>query len=212
MIKKSIIAIFLFTFAAAFSLPAAAKDYGQVGKVFPVIEPDLLLVIATKLKNMKATGQIDAMNQLLRKRTEAKVRRPDPVAGIEAAIKPRSWLYGPSIVIDHDIRDHKGTLISAAGSRVNPLDFIDVNTPLVFIDGDDEAQVAWALKRFDDKAKIILVKGAPLELMTKRQRRFYFDQAGTLTSKFGITRVPAVVVQAGKSMRISETPVRKQQS
>ena len=71
MIKKSIISIFLFTFAAAFSLPAAAKDYGQVGKVFPVIEPDLLLVIATKLRNMKATGQIDAMNQLLRKRTES---------------------------------------------------------------------------------------------------------------------------------------------
>ena len=90
---------------------------------------------------------------------------------------------------------------------VSKLVAVAVTTPLVFIDGDDEAQDAWALKRFDDKAKLILVKGAPLELMTRRQRRFYFDQAGTLTTKFGITHVPAVVVQAGQAMRVSETPV-----
>ena len=194
-------------FAAALPPPAAAKDYGQVGTVFPVAEPDLLRVIEMKLKAMQANGQIDAMNQHLRTRTEAKVRRPDPVPGIEVATRARTWLYDPSIVIDHDIRAHKGNLIAPAGRRVNPLDYVAVTTPLVFIDGDDEAQVAWALKRFDDRAKLILVKGAPLELMTRRQRRFYFDQAGTLTTKFGITHVPAVVVQAGQAMRVSETPV-----
>jgi conjugal transfer pilus assembly protein TraW len=201
-------AVSLFcVFAAAFPPPAAAKDYGQVGTVFPVAEPDLLRVIEAKLKAMQAGGQIDAMNQHLRTRTEAKVRRPDSVPGIEVATRARSWLYDPSIVIDHDIRDNKGNLIAPAGRRVNPLDYVAVTTPLVFIDGDDEAQVAWALRRFDDKAKLILVRGAPLELMTRRQRRFYFDQAGTLTTRFGITRVPAVVVQAGRAMRVSETPV-----
>lgn len=199
--------IALFSFAVAVSPPAAAKDYGQVGTVFPVIEPDLLRVIEAKLQNLQATGKIDALNQQLRARTEAGVRRPPPVAGIEVATKPRTWLYDPSIVIDHDIRDLKGTLIAAAGKRINPLDFIVVKTPLVFIDGDDEEQVTWALKRFSDKAKLILVKGAPLELMTKRQRRFYFDQSGTLTTRFGVTRVPAIVEQAGREMRISETPL-----
>ena len=56
-----------------------------------------------------------------------------------------------------------------------------VTAPLVFIDGDDEAQLAWALKRFDTKARLIMVKGAPLEAMTRHQRRFYFDQAGNRT-------------------------------
>lgn len=198
----------LVAFAAAGAPPAAAKDYGQVGTVFAIIEPDLLRVIETKLNTMQASGQIDAMNQRLRSRTEAKVRRPDPVAGIEAAIKVRTWLHDPSIVIDHDIKDHKGQLIAARGKRINPLDYVVVKSPLVFIDGDDEDQVAWALKRFDDKARLILVRGAPLELMTKRQRRFYFDQAGTLTSKFGITAVPAVVEQAGKAMRVTEAPIK----
>jgi len=200
-------AILCMTFSAACCSPAAAKDYGQVGTVFPIIEPDLLRVIETKLKTMEANGQLAAMNDQLRRRTETKVRRPDPVAGIELATKPRSWLYDPSIIIDHDIKDHKGQLIAASGKRVNPLDYVVVNTPLVFLDGDDETQVAWAVKRFDDKARLILVRGAPLELMTKRQRRFYFDQAGALTTKFGITRVPSIVVQDGKAMRITETPV-----
>ena len=192
---------------AGFAPPAAAKDYGQVGTVFPIIEPDLLRVIEAKLKSMQAAGQIDAMNQRLADRTRAKVNRPDSVAGIELATKPRTWLYDPLIVIDHDIRDQKGQLIAAKGTRVNPLDYVVIKTPLVFIDGDDEAQVAWAMRRYDDKAKLILVKGAPLELMTKRQRRFYFDQSGTLTTKFGITAVPAVVEQSGRVMRVTETPL-----
>ena len=207
MMRASFIISVILGFAAAVP-PAAAKDYGQVGTVFPLLEPDMLRVIELKLKTLQANGQLDAMNQRLRTRTEARVRRPDPVAGIELATRARTWLFDPSIVIDHNIRDHKGNLISAAGTRVNPLDYIVVTTPLVFIDGDDAAQLAWALKRFDTKARLIMVKGAPLEAMTRHQRRFYFDQAGRLTAKFGITHVPAVVEQAGRAMRITETPVK----
>jgi conjugal transfer pilus assembly protein TraW len=198
-------------FAAAVP-PAAAKDYGQVGTVFPLLEPDMLRVIELKLKALQANGQLDAMNQRLRTRTEARVRRPEPVAGIELATRARTWLFDPSIVIDHDIRDHKGNLISAAGTRVNPLDYVVVTTPLVFIDGDDDGQLAWAIKRFDAKARLIMVKGAPLEAMTRHQRRFYFDQAGRLTAKFGITHVPAMVEPAGRAMRVTETPVKGKSS
>ena len=184
--------------------PAVGKDYGQVGTVFPVIETDLLRVIEQKLGMLQSSGQIDAMNQAFRKRAEAKIQRPTPVPGIERASAPRSWLFDPSIVIDHDIRDQKGNLIAPRGRRVNPLDFIVVRTPLVFIDGDDPAQLAWALRRYDDRAKLIMVAGAPLEAMTAHQRRFYFDQDGRLTTRFGIHAVPATVVQEGHAMRVSE--------
>lgn len=184
--------------------PAAAKDYGQVGAMFPVMETDLLRTIELKLTALKASGQMDAMNERLRQRTEAKVRRPTPVPGIERAASPRSWLYDPSILIDHDIRDTKGNAIAARGQRVNPLDFIVVKTPLVFIDGDDPAQVAWAVRTYDASAKLIMVSGAPLVAMTAHQRRFYFDQEGRLTTRFGIHAVPAVVVQEGRAMRVRE--------
>ncbi|WP_449451908.1 hypothetical protein, partial [Streptococcus suis] len=56
----------------------------------------------------------------------------------------------------------------------------------------------------DLNAKIIFVRGSPLEEMTNRKRRFYFDQAGKLTSRFGIEHTPAVVRQNGRAMRVTE--------
>jgi conjugal transfer pilus assembly protein TraU len=44
------------------------------------------------------------------------------------------------------------------------------------------------------------VRGAPLELMKARQRRFYFDQGGTLVKHFGIRAVPATVEQQGRAL------------
>ncbi len=195
----------------ALPVPVMARDYGQQGAVFALLEPDLLRTIETKLKTLQANGGIDQMNREFAERTERKVRRPDPVPGVALAVKPRTWTYDPGIAIDHDVSDTKGNVIARAGQRVNPLDFVTVRQSLVFIDGDDTTQLRWALARYTDlTAKIIMVKGAPLEAMTRYQRRFYFDQGGYLTDRFGIRAVPAVVEQAGKTMRISEIPVSLQ--
>lgn len=185
---------------------ALARDYGQLGAVFPIIEPDFLSVIEARLRNLQADGRIDDINRAFAKRAEARVRRPDPVEGLSATSKARSWLYDPSITLDHDVRDSKGNIVAHRGANVNPLDYIVVKTPLVFINGDEEGEVAWALKQ-PEASKIILVRGAPLELMGAHQRRFYFDQRGTLTHKFGIEHTPATVVQAGRAMRVAEVTV-----
>ena len=205
MSRPSLDVLACFLAGAVATSPVMARDYGQLGTVFPIIEPDLLRVIENRLRSLQASGQIDAANQMFAKRTEAKVRRPDPVSGISAASATKSWLFDPSVTIDHDIRDMKGNLVAKAGSKVNPLDYVLVKTPLVFINGDDEDELAWAVKHYPDPAKIIMVRGAPLDAMTKFQRRFYFDQNGTLTRRFGIVHTPAAVVQAGKAMRVTET-------
>src|SRR3546814_20294032 len=93
----------------------------------------------------------------------------------------------PTALIEHDIRDQKGNLIAAAGQRINPLDFVAIRQDLVFIDGDDRGELDWALARYaDPAAKIIFVKGSPIDQMTARKRRFYFNQEGRLTGTFGI--------------------------
>lgn len=201
-------AVLLSLALLAAPVAASAKNFGQHGAVFPVIEPDLLSVIHNKLETLQASGAITRMNQEFARRSEAKVRRPDPVAGLGLATRPRSWIYDPAITIDHDIFDAKGNTIARAGQRVNPLDFVTVRQSLVFIDADDRDQLDWALRRYTElNAKIVMVKGAPIEAMTRYQRRFYFDQGGFLTTRFGIHAVPAVVEPAGKVMRVSEIPV-----
>jgi conjugal transfer pilus assembly protein TraW len=186
-------------------MPAAARDYGQHGAVWPVVEPDLLAQIHARLMQLQASGATDRLNQQLKERTLARINRPSPVEGLSRVETARSWRFDPTISVETDIRDDKGRVVVAAGTRVNPLDTVPLRGPLVFLDGDDPAQLAWATQRYGaSTAKLILVKGAPLALMKANQRRFYFDQGGALIKHFGIHAVPASVVQQGRSLLVSE--------
>lgn len=194
------------------SAPAAARDYGQQGTVFPIVEPDLLEQIRAKLQRLEASGETARLNADLKKRTIARVNRPEPVAGLGVAMALRQWRFDPTITVEADISDDKGRLIIAAGTRVNPLDTVGLRQKLVFIDGDDAGQLAWAFARYKQAdAKFILVKGAPLELMRARQRRFYFDQGGSFVKRFGIHAVPAIVEQQGRILLVREVPLPKPQ-
>lgn len=186
-----------------------ASDHGVVGQTFPVIETDLLSVIEQRLQNLQASGGIDRMNAEFARRAEAKVRRPTPVAGITPATQARVWGFDPTIVIEKDVKDQKGNFVARAGQTVNPLDFVAMHQALVFVDGDDKAQMEWATSQYSDlKAKIILVSGSPIEEMTARKRRFYFDQEGRLTGKFGVRHTPAVAEQDGKIIKVSEIKLK----
>lgn len=186
-----------------------ASDHGVVGQTFPVIETDLLSVIEQRLQNLQASGGIDRMNAEFARRAEAKVRRPTPVAGITPATQARVWAFDPTIVIEKDVKDQKGNYVARAGQTVNPLDFVAMHQALVFVDGDDKAQMEWATSQYSDlKAKIILVSGSPIEEMTARKRRFYFDQEGRLTGKFGVRHTPAVAEQDGKIIKVSEIKLK----
>jgi conjugal transfer pilus assembly protein TraW len=138
--RRSICLVVVLMLAGA--VPGWSKDFGQQGAVFPVIEADLLAVIEARLRNAEAGGKIAAMNRQLATRTTAAVKRPPPVLGISAATETRSWTYDPTITVEQDIRDHQGNLIIAAGRRINPLASVGLRQSLVFLDGDNPAQLA----------------------------------------------------------------------
>lgn len=187
-----------------------AADYGQMGEAFPIIEDDLLAVIEAKLRHLEATGGIEALQRQMQQQALASVRRPKPVSGIGPTISRREWLFDPSMVVEDDIRDQKGNLIAARGQRVNPLAFVELRQALVFVNGDSPLEVDWAVANYTaTNAKIVFVGGSPFDLMKPYQRRFYFDQGGTLTSKFGIAHTPAVVAAAGENLRVTEVPIRR---
>jgi conjugal transfer pilus assembly protein TraW len=192
--------------------PAFARDYGQQGAVWPIVEPDLLAQIRARLTHLEKTGETARLNEELKRRTIARVNRPEPVAGIGPASATRSWRFDPTITVERNIADDKGRVIIAAGTRVNPLDTIPLRSILVFLDGDDPAQLAWAARRFGaSPAKLILVRGAPLELMKARQRRIYFDQGGSLVKHFGIRAVPATVEQQGRVLVVTEQAIERKE-
>ena len=176
-----------------------AADYGQMGQTFPIIETDLLTTIETRLRTLEANGGIERLQREMQEQAVASVRRPKRVDGMTPASVQREWLFDPSIVTEDDIVDAKGNRIAARGTRVNPLDMVQLRQALVFIDGDNAAELQWALRTWSDTAaKIIFVSGSPFDAMKPWQRRFYFDQGGKLSAHFAIRAVPARARQQGR--------------
>lgn len=185
-----------------------AADHGQMGETFPIIEADLLATISARLSTLEASGGLAALQQRMREQAVASVRRPRPVAGLSPASVRREWLFDPSVVLEEDITDAKGNLIASKGTRANPLTLTQMRQALVFVDGDNEAEVAWAVRQWSaGAAKIVFVAGSPFDAMKPWQRRFYFDQGGQLTARFGIRHTPAVVSGNGLTLKVAELPL-----
>lgn len=193
-----------------FASKLLARDHGQMGEVFPIIEDDLLATIEQRLRHLESSGRLAALQEQMRDQAIRSVRRPAPVTGLGEAVARRSWLFDPSIVVDADIHDDKGNLVAAGGQRVNPLGFVTLNQKLVFVDGTSRAELDWAVANSTQlSAKIIFVDGSPFDMMKPYQRRFYFDQGGQLVTRFGIRNTPAVVSAEGDKLRVIETPLQR---
>lgn len=190
------------------SVPAAAIDHGRMGETFPIIESDMLTVIAARLQSLAATGGIAQLQARMRDTAIASVRRPALVAGLSPAQERREWLFDPSFVLQHDVTDAHGERIAAKGTRVNPLAVVSLPTALVFVDGRRAEELDWATRRWrPGGAKIIFVAGSPFDAMKPFQRRFWFDQRGALVARFGIRHTPAIVTAAGSQLLVAEIPV-----
>ena len=189
------------------SSEAAAKDLGVRGAVFPVTEPDLFAEIAGKLARLEAAGEIDRINERLRQRALASAERPSPVPGLTRTETPRRFHVDPTITVLEDIVTPNGRVIARAGERFNPLDYVPMRQTLLFFDGDDDQQIAWAKERLQGGETLvspILVDGPVLQLTRDWQRQVFFDQGGTLTTRFGITQIPARVSRDGDLLLVEE--------
>ena len=187
------------------------KDYGVVGTTFEILEEDLLEVIERRLKTLEAERSLQEHQLKIAKQAQETIKRPKPVEGIRHTKEPRFFTYDPSITVPYNLKDHKGQIFHAKGTKVNPLDYKSLTKPLLFIDGDEQEQTDWAIAQ-GVPALIILIKGSPFELMEKIDRPVYFDQEGTLTKKLGIQQVPAKVTQQGKHLLIEEINLQKERA
>ena len=203
------LAITVWLLAMAMTAPASAADLGVRGALFPLAETDVLELLQARLKAAQASGRVDRLNHEFAARARRSIERPPAVAGLVHTQEPRSWTFDPTIVAAKDIADPNGRVFVHTGDRINPLQrMATFDRVMVFIDGDDPDQVAFGLRALHTygavRTRVILVKGAPLELMKREKASFYFDQGGTLCDRFGLRQVPAVIERSGDVLKISE--------
>lgn len=185
--------------------PAMARDYGTLGVTWAIAEPDLLDVIHARLHMLEERGELAALNRKFVEAARATIEHPRPVAGITQATTDRQWLFDPTVTLADDIRDARGNLLAAKGQRFNPLHVVAMAHAFAVIDGDNNAEIAWALKQGSpDKIWIVLIKGSPTERMAALRRRFWFDQDGVITRRFGIAHTPALINQKDDLIAVRE--------
>ena len=182
-----------------------ARDFGVHGSTFEVKEEGFLHMIQRRLK------QVDIEKEQRKMLDIAKIRVEEParVANIKRTQKAQNFTHNPSYVLGENIFLPNGMLLYPAGTRVNPLDHITLDTKLIFIDGKDSLQIEWFKEQerslsASKQDKLILIAGRPLDLQKELDREVYFDQAGVITTKFNIEQVPAIVEQEGTILRIRE--------
>ena len=113
-----------------------------------------------------------------------------------------------SITVETDLADQNGRIFARRGTVVNPLAYSRFNKTIILFDGDDPAQVEFALSEGNElDTLLVIVSGEPLELTRINGRRFWFDQQGVITDKFQIERLPSVITRADPVMLVEEIPV-----
>ena len=196
--------------ALALALPTGgvrAADLGTLGPTYDIAEPHLLNFIEQRLRDKERSGELQRLVQQAQARGVESVQRPAPVAGLRTTQTARTFYVDPSFRLERNIVDGQGRLLFPAGTRKNPLEVVSLSKRLLFFDARDRRQVAQArelIARYDGKVKPILTGGSYLELMKAWRVPVYYDQQGTLTRRFGIGQVPALVSQEGLRLRIDE--------
>jgi len=186
---------------------AGAVDLGTLGPTYEIAEPHLLAFIERRLREKERSGELQRLAEAARARGIDTVRQPPPVEGLRTTERPRTFYVDPSFTLDRNITDPQGRLMFAAGTRKNPLEVVSLSRHLLFFDARDPRQVRHARElsgRYAGRIKPILTGGSYLDLMKAWRVPVYYDQAGTLTRRFGIRQVPALVSQDGLRLRIDE--------
>lgn len=196
-----------------------SKNFNRQGELFPIAEVDMLEWIDARLRQLEASGQTAKMQQDFIERVENNTRRPPPVEGLTTTQSPRVFYIDPSLKLGTDIKDANGNLLYAKGLVLNPFDTdtwpIDIpkktmtySHVIVFLDGDDPRQRAWAKQyRADKPIKWTLTNGNLETVATEFDARIYFDQQGHYSRQFQLTHVPAIIEQEGHQWKVSEVDV-----
>lgn len=202
---------FFLSILAGALCSALAFSAEQIGPLHPIIESDMLQEIHRVLKEKEKSGELAKLEKEAIVRSKRSIENPRPVAGLMRAEKPRTFYWDPSIRVLNTIRDLQGNVIAEAGKTVNPLDYVNLSKHLLFFDGRDPSQVTKAIAiiaHYDGRVKPILIAGPVAELTRQWKLQVYFDQGGALVRKLGIQRVPSLVTQEGKKLRVDELEIK----
>lgn len=182
-------------------------DLGTVGPTIDISERDLVDVMQERAHRL----DFDALKKAAKDRFWANQQYFE----LGRVVENRMREIDPTVIVSQDILDSTGKVITARGTRINPLDVRPFNQRLVVFDGRDEAQVRLARKEYDEHAPMTRVTlilsaldttdgwaefqklqgylGAPLYVLTPE-----------VLNTFALEKTPSIVYAAGNKFVVQE--------
>lgn len=193
-----------------------AEDLGvKAGTFLP--DPDGREQLKDAVRSRQQTGELDRFWLHYRDQVLNAIRHPVPLP-VRTVYTQATEFHAVSFTLPSDFVDQNGHVVAHKGQVVEPLAISPLSTSLIFIDGRDQQQVAWAVRQGQQtRAKIILTGGSPIELReryrdtdwsTGKGVPFYLDQRSMIINTLarfygiGLQSVPAMLTQQGKGLRI----------
>jgi conjugal transfer pilus assembly protein TraW len=188
----------------------ARGDLGAIGPTVTVTEPNLIEVMKQRLASLDLT----ASQRRAAERYWGKLQYLE----LPQATEPRSRRFDPSVLVTADIKDARGNVVAAAGSRINPLDLMPFHERLLVFDASRPEQVALARElaaRHRDRRLVLIAsrldRAAGWDGFKRLQDGFrapVYLLNEPIRARFHIERVPALIDAEGKDIVVREIPPR----
>ena len=181
---------------------AESKDLGRFGKVYPIIEPNLI----EELKNN--TPKVD-LNKI---RQEHERYQPSNMVKLPKARKGDEFLVDMTYTLDRDVTDAEGNVLYKKGVTINPMTYANFNGGVIVIDGSDRGQVEWfkTTPYFKNKRALLLISDGFASQLAKELERPVYYLTNDIQARLKLRSVPSVVVSKGDKLTVKEVNIEKE--
>ena len=93
----------------------SAKSFGVVGEVFPIAEKSFLTLIEERLASLKASGELESLNQRWVQTAAEHANRPTAL-DIARTNHSARHNYVPEMTLSQDITNEKGRILYSKGT------------------------------------------------------------------------------------------------
>lgn len=192
------------------SSSAFAKNLGVFGPTYNILERDAYdWLVNNRLNDVAVVDKVKQLESEMSKTARVRIENPKG-AKLRHATKYYRREIGLTNTLPVDIKTANGKTLFKKGTSVKFEDVVpESKMTLLFIDGDDNRQVQFAINELNANKfiKIVLVNGKPLKLMRDLNVNFYFDQGQALINKFGIQRLPTRIHREQSKLIVEELAI-----
>jgi conjugal transfer pilus assembly protein TraW len=183
-----------------------AKNLGNVGTVYQIVEPDLA-------EEVKAKVDTEKLAKFMAE--QRKNYQPKDIHALPTARADRTFLVDMTYTLDHDIPGENGEIMYKRGLTWNPLDYVSPHD-MVVINGEDAKHLEWFEKSLyykNLKTRLLISAGYAAPLKTQLNRPvFYLTKV--IADRLQLSAAPCIITtivtqEGSKKMMVQEVKIDK---